>query len=362
MKQKRKFVLNRTTEEALENVSRKKRERLIYNFTLQIKELTKSSINFNDALKIMAELNNNLIAKSIIERINCGKSLSQAINEMKAFFPPLYCGIIKIADKTGNTNKIFERLSFYLSKKKDLISKIKGALIYPCLVLLTALISFTALQIFIFPKIQEMINEFSQSSGEANKIQLVSFNSLLWTIILLLVSACILLLLINESRKRDIVKNFMNKIVLKLPVINKMIMNWHMYNFSFAIEILTSENISLDEALGVSKNVISNNLIKNKIECIRKDISYGESLYDSFAKNNLLSGELLTWIRISSETGNITAAFSKIHEFYEDKINKFISVIIKLIEPVFTLFTGSIMLFFIIKVIIPVLTVMNTIL
>ncbi len=281
---------------------------------------------------------------------------------MKDYFPPLYCGIIKIADKTGNTNKIFERLSIYLSKKKELISKIKGALIYPGLVLLTALISFTALQIFIFPKIQEMINEFSQNADETNTICLVSFNSVLWTVIAVILSVLILLLLIMRLKKSALIKNYMDKTIIKVPVINKMIMNWHMYNFSFAIEILSSEKISLDEALYESENVISNGIIKNKISEIRTEISYGESLYDSFAKKTLIPDELLTWLKISSETGNVTTAFTKIHEYYEDQINRFISIIIKLIEPLFTIFTGSIMLFFIIKIVIPVLTAMSTIL
>lgn len=329
---------------------------LLFTQTLQL--LINSNLTILHALEISLETFKDEILKqfteNIIHKLKGGDSFSNILNSSGVGFSPLYLGLIRVGEKTGNLSIVLSQLYNYLERGKKFRDKIIGALIYPLFILLITFVFSIVFVIIILPNFNQMfstlgggLEEVLQQRGEALTLLLVILGSL---------SLIIIFIIINSSKMMRI-----EKLLLSIPIIGKIIIENETFNLVFALSVLTRSSLSIEDSLEYAKDVLNNTYLVTEVENILKNVRSGRTLSISFSET-LFPIKVSSFVQVGEKTGNITEIFEDLSSYYlkdsERKLDRFMSII----DPIFTLLLGAALFSLIILFILPVLTEMGNLL
>ena len=351
-----------------------KRQKKIHNdskkvldFTQIMEQLLASGLSIKDALEVTTLISNKkkneYIASSLYNKIQKGTSFAAAVNEMPLIFSPVYRGIITVGDKVGSVEKIFPRLRIYLETQKKIKYNLISALIYPAVVVLTAVIAFTAMIFFVFPKLKLMFMDFGGDAAiqlEANIVKMGNvFKGGLFLIILVVILSLIFKI---SSKTNKNIRLLKDSFLLKLPIIGKFITYLETLNFSFAMETLTAGGVTIENALKESKSVISNECFIKTIDAVHDCILGGESLSVAFAKYKIFPEYMTKWMYVGERSGRPEQVFAQIRNYFQNEIDLYTSKFMSLIEPSLIILVGMVLIILIITIIVPVFSLYGSIL
>ena len=178
--------------------NKNKNQKSVLEFTQIMEQLLKSGLSLKDSLEVVSIIDSknkgaSNIASLLLSQVEKGISFADAVESYSDIFPPIYTGIIKVGNRIGNVENIFPRLRLYLESTKKIKDKFSSALIYPLMVLFTALLGGFAISLFVFPKLQVMFHELGgESANLLNKN--ISKLKISMIIILIIISALTLVM------------------------------------------------------------------------------------------------------------------------------------------------------------------------
>lgn len=349
------------------NRKRKQNSKSVLEFTQMMEQLIESGLSMKDALEVTSLISKNKkgsvrIAEELLMDIQKGISFADSVNEMEDVFPSVYRGIIKVGDKVGTVEKIFPRLRTYLDTNQKIKDKLKGALIYPLIVLFTAVLGVIAMIIFVFPKLQEMFEEFGGEASvllQRNIVKLKVGSTILFVFIIVIFLLIGLLKLITKKNIK--VKQSLDAILLRIPLIGKFQVYWNTLNFAFAMETLTAGSVTIDNAIPEAQSVITNAAYNNALTEVKKDIMKGVSLSVAFKKHKEFPDYMSRWMVVGEKSGKPDKIFSQIRNYFQNYIDQYIIKIMALIEPALIILVGLIILLFVVTIVVPVFSLYGSI-
>lgn len=331
-------------------------------FTQSMHSLLSSFMPLQSALAVCKEI---LLGKAekkftqrILKKVNEGKKLSAALFEEK-LFSPLYVSLVSIGEESGTLSEVFGHLAFYLRDKKNMKRKMFQALLYPFLVLLTAVAVVLMLTVFVMPRLEGIFEAFANSSEsvgmQMNKIKANSYLVILVLFVFMVVIiACFFVHKINKRAALAL-----DTIILKLPFIKDFTMTMQMHDFSFAMKLLTQTRFPLVQSLGFASGVLGNRRIKKSVESACRSIDFGKAVGKAFEDEKVFPKYLTVWIKIAEENGKIEEAFTQICSYYQSESEGILTGISQAAEPVFILITGVIIITVIAQFVIPVFNLLG---
>lgn len=342
-------------------IKSKKNSKNVLEFTQIMEQLLNAGLSIKDSLEVSSSINKSkkntdYISKNLLEKINKGNTFASAVDEMDTVFSSVYRGIIAVGDKIGSVEKIFPRLRLYLETQKKISDKLSGALLYPIVVLITALFVFVGMLLFIFPRLKAMFSDFG---GEAallleQNISKLENGFLIFVILLFLVVFFFLIFSILAKRNQDIQK-IRDSILLKIPLLGKFFIYFETLNFTFAMETLLAGGIAIEDAIEESKTVVSNLNYKNALDDIKKRLTRGESLSSSFAlHHSLFPDYMIKWMVVGEKSGKSDVIFSQLRNYFQNEIDLYTTKFMTLVEPTLIIIVGILLITLIINVIVPV--------
>lgn len=349
------------------NRKRKQNSKSVLEFTQMMEQLIESGLSMKDALEVTSLISKNKkgsvrIAEEILVDIQKGISFADSVNNMEDVFPSVYRGIIRVGDKVGTVEKIFPRLRTYLETNQKLKEKLKGALIYPLIVLFTAVIGVIAMAVFVFPKLQEMFEEFGGEASVLLQRNISKLKSGSVVLLSLLILIFILIVVLKIFVKKNIkFKQFIDAFVLKIPLIGKFQIYWNTLNFAFAMETLTAGSVTIDNAIPEAQSVITNAAYNKALSEVNKDIMKGISLSTAFKKHKEFPDYMSRWMVVGEKSGKPDKIFSQIRNYFQNYIDQYIVKIMALIEPALIVLVGGIILLFVITIVVPVFSLYGSI-
>lgn len=345
------------TKESLKSV--KANNKTVLEFTLIMEQLISSGLSIKDSLEILSIMdsrsNSSKLASSIFDIIKKGNSFADTVNDMSNYFPPVYRGLIKVGDRIGSVEKIFPRLRVFLENQKKIKEKLSNALLYPILVVVTAIIAFLVMIFVVFPKLKNMFAEFGSSAAiklQSNITHIEIWVSILLSILFLILFTTLIVYRLSKISKK--IKYKLDSFILKLPLLRRIVIYRDILNFAFAMEALTGSGIPIEFALQESEVVISNEVIKTALADIHKQILKGEALSSSFSKHKIFPDYLNKWILVGERSGKTEQIFIQIRKYYQAEIDNITTKFMSLIEPALIILIGIFLIMFIVTVIIPV--------
>lgn len=331
-------------------------------FTQTMRSLLSSFLPLQSALAVCKEVLTGKAEKKftakVLKKVNEGKKFSNALSDEK-LFSPLYISLVSIGEESGTLPQVFGHLAAYLNGKRNMKRKIIQALLYPSLVLATAIAVVFILTIFVLPRLEGIFEAFKNSSEnietQISKLKSGSFVSIIISFsFMAILTVCLAAHRLNAKAALTI-----DSIILRIPLIKDFAMTMQMHDFSFAMKLLTQTHFPLPKSLAYAKNVLSNIRVQKAVESACKSIACGKGVGKAFEDEKVFPEYLTAWMKIAEENGEAAEAFSQIFNYYQNESESLLTSITQAAEPVFILITGAVIIAVIAQFVIPVFNLLG---
>lgn len=319
------------------------KERLF--FTRHLEVMLKAGIPLLSALKTLSEQTGNkyfaYILKDVSSQVEKGSTLTDSLRPYKKVFGELYINMIESGELSGKLEEILDRLYLQTKKQHDLISKVKGALTYPTIIVIAMLGISIFMVAFIIPKITGIFKEYDTELPLPTKALIFVSDTVVHNGPLVVIIAIILIALFIKILKTKKGLFFFQGILLKLPILAPIIKKINLASFSRTVSSLLKTDIMIIKTFQITANVLGNLHYRKAILEIAEKIKQGEQISEVIKDYpKLFSPIIIQMITIGEQTGELDNILEEIATFYEDEVDRTMENLPAIIEPLLILVLG----------------------
>lgn len=319
----------------------------------------KAGLSIVESLDILIKDTKNKLMKKILQSaqamIKNGQSLSVAFDAYKNLFPPIFIGMIKAGEVSGQLEKTLSELGRYLSKEYSLKSKVKSALIYPIILLIASTVVVVLMLMFVLPKLTASFAASGVALPWITKVFLFISSILTWSFIADIIVAVGIIYFFSYFRKTKIGKKFFFVIVSHTPVANELVKKVALVHFARTFGNLIGSGISAVESLAIASESINNNSYTNAINKTIEDVKNGIPLSRSLSDfPELFPSLLISLITVGERTGSLEEILITFADFYEEEVDNQLKELTSILEPVLLLIMGLMIGSIAVSIILPI--------
>ena len=337
-------------------------------FFTQLAILLSSDINLMDSLNIMEKQTQTKTLKKILQlimlNISKGKLLSESMAMFAKIFPPIYTSLVNAGEKSGALVKILRELSSQMEEQNKLLGKIKGAMIYPVVVMSLAMAMVSGILILIVPKLAKMYAEAHMELPFMTKLVMGASKMLAEKgHIALAVFIVIGIAIKIFVAKTDAGKFMMDKFVFGLPIFGKIAKNKNIIVFTGNFALLIGNGVLITDAFDIVKDAMSSIYYQKEIQIMKEGVIQGKAISEMMGLLNLQTGEykenkffplnIAQMIVVGEQTGNLDKMLNKIKENYARETTDTVAVMSSLMEPIMIVGIGSMVGFLLLAIMLP---------
>lgn len=337
----------------------------LLEFTSLASILLSSSLSVKDAMDILGKTAQRADVRDLAARLSRGMELGQSFREsLEACgrLPPVYAGLVRIGEKTGELSKAYARLAEYLSEGKKLRDGLSGAMVYPALILGIGVVGGAAVSVFALPKLREIFSELGGSAMASVDKSLSAGTSLIAAFTLCLALAVLAFVALRAAmRGNPALALKADAIAYRLPLIGRIVQSRALLDFCFAMESMTSGGLPLDEALGEAAKASANAYFSASLSRVRETVRKGSSLSAACAASGAFPPYLVQWLSVGERTGRPQEVFGQLRAYYQSMAERRAKTFMSLIEPGVTLLVGAGVIAIVFIFVIPLFNAMGSI-
>lgn len=314
-------------------------------FTRHLHTLLESGIALDQALKIASEQSSNKTLKEISfdlhQKVKKGQTLNSALKSHGKYFSPFFINLIQVGEKSGTLENVLLHLLEQQEQDYELITKTRGAMIYPAVIIVAAFMIVIMMMTFVVPTITELLTEYSVEIPLTTKLLIFISHVLNNYGLLILIAFILAIAAIRQWVKTPSGKKHWDEFKLSVPILKNIVVEFNLARFARSMSSLLKSGMSIDEALDltstVSGNVFYKDSIKSSIAFVRKGVPLTEVLH-GYPK--LYPPMTTRMIEIGQKTGKTDNMFTRLAIFYEKSVLNTIQNLSSIIEPVLLLLIG----------------------
>jgi type IV pilus assembly protein PilC len=314
-------------------------------FSRQIATMMKSGVPIVGALEIIANGNKNPRMQTLVNAVRAdiqgGMSFSEALGRHPVQFDELYQNLVRAGESAGVLETVLDTVATYKENLEALKGKIKKAMFYPTMVVAVALIVSAILLVFVVPQFEDVFRGFGAELPAFTQmvVNLSRFMVSWWWLIGLLIMAAIMGFI--AAKKRSVAfQHFLDRLVLKVPVIGQIMHNSSIARFSRTLGVTFRAGVPLVEALDTVAGATGNIVYEDAVKRIRDDVAVGYPVNVAMKQVNLFPHMVIQMTAIGEEAGALDAMLFKVAEFYEQEVNNAVDALSSLLEPMIMVFLG----------------------
>lgn len=336
---------------------------LIQGFTRDLYVLLRAGLPLYDTLLTLEEKYRRSkmqpLFLDLTDQVKQGRHLSQALLSYPKVFSPVYVAMVKAGEESGTLTESFEELAKLLEKEQALKKKVVSAMIYP---LFLGVFCFTVLAVFLFFLIPAMSELFEDRTLHPMTSFILNLSQALNTHATLIFSTLALLVVSGILFFRhEIGKRQMQKLVLHLPIFKRLVTETVLARFCRVFAVLLQGGTPLVNSLRLAKAVMKNVFFENVVENAEKNVVEGKRLSEEFQKSPLIPNLVIRLLAIAEESGDVESMMQHVAEIYEEDIEKSLSRMTALLQPVMLLVLGLIVAIILLSVLLPLTDVSSMI-
>lgn len=314
-------------------------------FAKHLATMIKSGLSLTESLEIAIDQASSSkmkkTLKDVLASVNNGKSLSSSLSRHPKVFSPVFINMVNVGEKGGTLSENLEYLSVQLEKDYDLKRKVKGAMLYPIIVISATVILGVALAIFILPKLVKLFTSLKMELPITTRVFLAVANFLVSYGLYLLVGLIILAILIRILVKAKWSKPFFHRLYLKLPVVKKLSHQINLARFSRILGTLLKSGVPIIESLEITATTLGNSVYQRKIEEATQGVKKGKSLASTLLPQEKYFPKIVShMISVGEKSGNLEEILFYLARFYEDEVDNATRNLSTTLEPILLIFIG----------------------
>lgn len=324
------------------NVRLSTKEKLFFSKYLSV--LLDSGMAIDQAITVLQERSKGPLGK-VLKRLNGvvknGEALSEGMKLYPWIFDPVYLNLVRAGEKSGTLVKNLQNITAHIEKDVAMKRKIVGAMAYPSVVLVAAIGIALAIILFVLPNIAGLFESLNAELPLPTRILLWISSAFDSHGILILIISIVSVIAIFVLRSLSFVKPFTHLLLLRVPILGNLSRKINLARMTQLMGTMMKNGITIDEALKITQEVLSNVRYKKMFKQARAEVSEGTSLYVALKKYPLLVPPIaLHIINVGEKTGALDGLLIYLAGFYEQEVDDLMSSITNLIEPILILSIG----------------------
>lgn len=302
------------------------------------------------------------IIADIESEVQGGQTLSKSMAKYPNVFSSLFVGLIRAGEVGGALEESLQRLSTFLEKDMELRRKVKGAMTYPCIVMVVALAIVIGLVTFIVPRFLELFTDLGmkEDAMPVMTLMLMKFSHFLtskwWIALGVLIAFLIAFKMFVQTR---IGRRIYDRVKLKAPVFGKLNHKVCLARFSRTLATLLTSGVPILQALETVSGTVANEIIGDAILEARSRIREGDRIGDPLQKSKMFPPMVVQMISIGEESGSLDQMLTKVADFYESEVDAALQSLTSAIEPLMIVVLGAAVGFIVISMFMPLLAIIG---
>lgn len=325
-----------------------RKDRII--FSRQLATLIGAGLPLTQSLRTVLDQTSNKrmqeVVQEIIADVEGGKSLSSAFSKHPEVFNKLYVALVTAGETSGTLDDALRRISTQQEKDAAMISKIRGAMVYPAIVLVVMLAVMLFMMFTIIPQVEKLYVDTKQELPFLTAILIGVSNFMIsyWWLVFI-VAAIGIYFLRQYSKTESGIRTF-DSLKLNMPVFNGLMRRLYMARFTRTGQTLLATGVPMLDALKISSDAVNNTLVSEEIDRAANKVQSGKALSTALSNEDYILAMVPQMIKIGEQSGKIDEMMGKTAQVYEDELDEQIKNLSTMIEPVLmvilALFAGGI--------------------
>jgi len=331
-------------------------------FTRQLSSLAQVS-PLEEALRTISRQSEQPHVRQILTGVHAGvvegQRLSDAMRRESNSFPPLYRAMIAAGEGAGTLPLITERLAVLLERQAEMRGKLFGALAYPAILSLVALLVVMGLMVSVVPRVVEQFDNVDQQLPLITRIVIgisAFLASYYWVLIILAVLGA---LVFTQALKQPAFRLAVDRNILRIPVLGKLLRNLHAARMARTLATMVASRLPLLEGLRLTGGTIRNKILSAANDEIVETVRSGGSLSGAMRASGVFP-PLLVYLTASGESaGQLDIMLERAAEYLEREFDTFTSTALSLLEPLIIVAMGGVVAVIILAILLPILQLQN---
>ncbi len=337
---------------------------LVTEFTTQLATLSGAGIPIVKALTILEGQTRpgpfKSVLQDVLEDVSAGTALSEALAKHPRCFDTLYSSMVRAGEAGGVLDKILDRVASFRTKAATIRSKIKGAMIYPSVVGLVALVVVAVVITFVIPKFDEIFQSFdTELPGITQFLLDVSNVAVRFWYLVFGVPIALAMLHVSLLRRRGAYRYRMHKLILKLPAVGPVVSQSMIAGFSRTFGTLIESGVPHLDALAIVRDTTSNAVLVDGVEQIRKTVREGEGIARPMGESGVFDDLVVNMVDVGEATGELDRMLLKVADAYEVSVDRRIDAMFKLLEPALLIAMAVVVGFIVVALFMPLMSIMS---
>ncbi len=334
-------------------------------FTRQFSTMINAGLPLVQALDILSRQSENkalaATVREVVFDVESGNTVADAMRKHPKAFSDLYTNMVAAGEAGGILDTILNRLAIFMEKNDALVRKVKGAMIYPTVIMCVAALCVIILLWKVIPVFASMFGSVGMELPLPTKIVIgmsAFLNAYWWGLML---GAGGLFYGIKNWYKTPTGQLAIDKMMLHVPVLGDVLRKSAVSRFTRTLGTLISSGVSILDGLEITARTSGNRVVQDAIMGSRASIAGGETIAAPLQKSEVFPPMVISMIAVGEQTGGLDEMLTKIADFYDDEVDAAVSALLSLLEPIMIVFLGVVVGGMIVAMYLPIFDMVNAV-
>lgn len=294
------------------------------------------------------------VLREVSADVQSGSTFSEGLAKHPKVFDRLFVNMVRAGEVGGMLEVVLNRLAVFMERRQALKRKVVGALIYPVAVVVIATAIVSLLLIYVVPIFAEIFAGFGGNLPKPTQflVTVADFMKFQWWKLLLIFSSTVITL--KLASKSKMVKSVLDRVSLKLPLVGDLATKVGVARFARTLGTLITSGVPILQALKITKETISNEVIQNAVQKVHDSIKEGDTIAAPLDECKVFPSMVVNMIDVGEETGSLDSMLIKVADIYDAEVEAAIEAMLALMEPVIIIGLGIVIGFIVIALYLPI--------
>ncbi len=334
-------------------------------FTRNFALMVRTGVPLPRALAVLAsQTKNNRFKRALLdirEEVIRGKALSESMKRWPDIFPEIFWNMVKIGEESGNLEQVLENLSYQMERTYELKERVKGALIYPAVIIIAMVGIGILMLIMVVPKLSQTFNELGIELPFTTRLVIYSANFItkFWYLFLIIVIGIVFL--IKQILKTKKGSKFFDGLVLKIPIVSSIVKGTNTAYTARTLSALINSGVPIVKSLEIISHALGNWYFKKAISESAQKVKKGTKLSETLRSySDIFPYSFAEMIAVGEETGETSDILEDLADFAESEVENLTKNLSSAIEPVIMIIIGAAVGFFAVSMIQPIYSMLQS--
>ncbi len=330
----------------------------VNTFTRQLATMVNAGLPLTEGLLILRTQTKGTMQKivsKILADVEEGESLSSAMSKHSEVFSKSYTALIKAGEVGGVLDEVLVRLADNLEKDQEFKGRVKGALIYPIIIVFGMIAVAFIMMVFVVPRLTALYDQF-QADLPLPTLVLIAVSNFMtdfWWLILILAGGAVYGLKLYRATKSG--RRKIDELILKIPVFGDLTLQIVLTDITRTLSLMVGSGVSIIEALNISGGVVNNVVVSSALADCSNMVEKGFPVAFSFSRHPEAFPYLLSqMIAVGEETGKMDEVLEKVSHVFEVESDQKVKALTAAVEPAILIVLGVGVAFLVISIIMPI--------